>query len=81
MNSNSDNSQDNDALTRVTHYVDREGRIQAYPMPSKGVIEDAEVRDAHITVNYGRIKDGYEVDGNFTIIKLWKRVKSWLTGQ
>lgn len=39
MNIKSDNSQDNDALTRVTHYVDREGLLREYPRLSNNEIE------------------------------------------
>lgn len=63
-------SEDNDALSRVTHYTDTNGRLQMYPIDlSVGV-------KPHIEIQYGRHKDGYDFDGPIT--KLWKRLKRWL---
>lgn len=63
-------SQENDALSRVTHYTDSAGRLQMYS------------QDLNISVGILRNENGEEVfyeglkESVFT--KLWKRLKRWL---
>lgn len=74
-------SEDNDALSRVTHYTDTNGRLQMYPIDlSVGVKQDDFLglgltrktsKKLPLNLDYGCLLDR-------PITKLWKRLKRWL---